>query len=64
MKRNLNEWRGDSVENEKIGRDLALYTEGKVAEEETLRAMEKNAAQPKGMQGQAQGYRSYRRNRK
>jgi len=64
MKRNLNEWRGDNVENEKVGRDLALYTEGKVTEEETLRAMERNATQQRGVQGQIQGYRSYRRNRK
>lgn len=64
MKRNLSEWRGDGVENEKIGRDLSVYTEGKVGAEETMRILEKNTAPQRTFQGQGQGYRSYRRNRK
>ena len=30
MKRNLADWKGDGVQDSKVARDIAFYTEGKV----------------------------------
>lgn len=40
MKRDLADWKGDGIENEKVGRDLASYTDGKVGVEETIALLE------------------------
>lgn len=36
MKRNLADWKGDGIEDDKVARDIALYTDGTVTVEETL----------------------------
>ena len=36
MKRNLADWKGDGIEDDKVARDIALYTDGAVTVEETL----------------------------
>lgn len=36
MRRNLLEWKGDSADDERIARDIAYYTQGKVEIEEVL----------------------------
>lgn len=41
MKRNLNDWRGDGREDEKVARDMELYTEGLVSQEESLKAIDR-----------------------
>lgn len=52
MKKNLAEWKGDGIENEKVARDLANYTHGQVAIEATTHIMEQadrqNASMGKG----------------
>lgn len=40
MKRNLAEWKGDGVENEKVGRDMAMYTHDVVQPDEAIHFLE------------------------
>lgn len=64
MKRSLTEWKGTGVENERIGRDLAAYTDGKVNAEEAASLLEKNFVPQRNFHAPNQNNRSYRRNRK
>lgn len=40
MKRYLADWKGDGVENEKVGRDMAYYTDGAVSVNEVITILE------------------------
>ncbi len=40
MKRHLADWKGDGIENDKVGRDMEMYTEGAVSVEEAVKQLE------------------------
>ena len=44
MKRNLADWKGDGIEDDKVARDIALYTDGTVTVEETLEQLKEGQA--------------------
>lgn len=49
MKKNLAEWRGDGGEvNEKVARDVEMYTKGEVKADEVMALLEKKQKQGKG----------------
>ncbi len=48
MKRNLADWKGDGVENEKVARDLENYTHGVIPASETVELMSASFEMNKG----------------
>ncbi len=47
MKRYLADWKGDGIEDEKVGRDVAMYTDGAVTADEVIRQLETAGRRPR-----------------
>lgn len=64
MKRNLSEWKEAEVENDKIARDLAAYTDGQVSETTVTDLLCKNFMPQRSFQTPNLNNRPNRRNKK
>ena len=62
MKRNLADWRGEGIDNGKVARDVALYTDGLVNADEVEKAL--SAAPQRATQQRQPRTRFVRRNRR
>ncbi len=47
MKRYLADWKGDGIENDKVGRDMEMYTDGKVTVDEAVCQLEMLEERPR-----------------